>query len=88
MFDILPRFHILDSALKSIEEIDYFLSQYGMKFQIESLDLLNIPKTKRLSSLHYRHILADEIIITSHPYTLLNNPSMNSLKILIGFLII
>ncbi len=82
MFDILPRFHILDSALKSIEEIDYFLfPNTGMKFQIESLDLLNIPKTKRLSSLHYRHILADEIIITSHPYTLLNNPSIDSLKI-------
>ena len=50
-------------------------------FQIESLNILNINKSKRLSSKNYRHLSADSIIATSHPYTLLNDPDVDSLNI-------
>ena len=50
-------------------------------FQNETLNLLGIDKRKRLSSKNYRHLSADSIIVTSHPYTLLNDPEVDSLNI-------
>ena len=37
------------------------------------MDLLGVDEGKRLSSLNYRHILADTIIAVDHPYVLKNN---------------
>ena len=45
------------------------------------MDLLNIDKRKRLSSKNYRHLSADSIVVTSHPYALLNDPDVDSLNI-------
>ena len=62
--------------------IDYYLfPDLNQKFQKESLDLLNIPSDKRLSSKVFRHLSADQIIATSHPYTMLNDPLLDSLNI-------
>ena len=53
VFDVLPRIKICQQIL-NIDEIDYFLLPDLEKIS-ESLDNLNIPKEKRLSSKYYRH---------------------------------
>ena len=82
LLDVLPRLQILKETDFNFTEIDYFLLPSLKKnFQKESLDLLNIDQKKFLSSHIYRHISADKIIITSHPYNLLNNPEVDSLNL-------
>ena len=43
--------------------------------------LLQISNKKRLSSKSFRHFDADEIVVTSHPYNILNDPTKDSLNI-------
>ena len=76
LFDVLPRFKILDNQL-NYSNIDYFLfPDFKERFQIETLKLLNIPSSKILSSKVFRHIEAQEIIAVDHPYVLNNNPTL------------
>ena len=57
-----------------LKKIDFFLLPgIEKKYQHESLDIFKIPREKRLSSKNFRHIVADEIIITDHPYCLKND---------------
>jgi len=81
LFDVLPRINMIEKLnLKS--SIDYYLfPNLEKKFQIQTLDLMNIPQHKRLSSKKFRHLCADDIIVASHPYTILNDPSLDSLNI-------
>ena len=82
LFDVLPRLKIYENTDSNLNEIDFFLfPSLNTNFQIESLNILNINKSKRLSSKNYRHLSADSIIATSHPYTLLNDPDVDSLNI-------
>ncbi len=75
LFDVLPRFKILENQY-NFNDIDYFLfPDTKERFQKETLDLLNIPKSKILSSKNFRHIEAKEIITVDHPYVLKNNPT-------------
>tara|TARA_B100000029_G_scaffold516568_1_gene631214 strand:- start:1379 stop:2512 length:1134 start_codon:yes stop_codon:yes gene_type:complete len=70
LFDVLPRFKLCEDTT-NIGKIDYFLLPDNQKsFQIETLNLLNISKSKQISSQFYRHIIADELFITDHPYLL------------------
>ena len=46
-------------------------------FQNETLDLLNIPIDKRLSSEKYRHIMSKELIVTDHPVVVSGNSSLD-----------
>ena len=81
LFDVLPRLGIIEKSMKD-KNIDYYLfPDLNQKFQKESLDLLNIPSHQRLSSKVYRHLSADQIIATSHPYNILNDPLLDSLNI-------
>lgn len=73
MYDVLPRINICQKII-DINKIDFFLlPDIEKKYQFESLDVLNIPKEKRLSSKYFRHISADEIIVTDHPYCIKND---------------
>ena len=73
IFDVLPRFSLCEKAF-SLNEIDYFLlPNLVKKFQNETLDFLNIPKNKRLSSEKFRHIKAKELIATDHPVVITGN---------------
>ncbi len=82
LFDVLPRLKIYKDANLNLEEIDYYLfPSLKTNFQNETLNMLDIDKRKRLSSKNYRHLSADSIIATSHPYTLLNDPEVDSLNI-------
>ena len=73
MFDVLPRFKILENQY-NFNDIDYFLFPDTRRFQKETLDLLNIPKSKILSS-KISDIEAKQIITVDHPYVLKNNPT-------------
>ena len=73
LYDVLPRLKLCEK-IKKIEEIDYFvLPSLEKKFQIETLELLNINKKKMLSSEKFRHLKAKELIVTDHPYVFTNN---------------
>ena len=73
LYDVLPRIGICNK-LVGLSEIDFFLlPNLSKKFQNESLDCLNIPEHKRLSSEKYRHIKAKELIVTDHPVVVTGN---------------
>ena len=73
LYDVLPRFALCEKVL-NLNDIDFFLfPSTEKKFQKETLDLLNIPKKKRLSSKHFRHISASELFVTEHPYVITND---------------
>ena len=81
LYDVLPRLSLC-SKIFDLKEIDYFLLPgLSQNFQKETLDLLNIPKHKRLSSKKYRHIKAKKIIVTDHPYVVTNNSTKDILNI-------
>ena len=73
MFDVLPRLGICEKTI-DLKDLDYFLvPNLEKKFQIETLDLLNLSNIKYLSSKSYRHIQFSEIYITDHPYVITND---------------
>ncbi len=68
LLDILPRLKIFEQN-NSIEEIDYFLlPELKYSFQRETLEILNIPFNKILSDKQNRHIEADVLYVTDHPW--------------------
>ena len=76
LFDVIPRIKILENKI-NLAEIDYFLlPDLREKFQVETLDILNIPKKKRISSRDFRHIQSDQIFAVDHPYVIKNDPSI------------
>ncbi len=82
LFDVLPRLFILQNADINNLKIDYYLfPSLNKKFQKETLDILGISSYQRLSSENTRHFFSDQIIVTSHPYNLLNDPNLDSLDI-------
>ena len=81
LFDVLPRLSLC-SKFVNLNEIDYFLLPNLLKkFQKETLDCLNIPKHKRISSEKFRHIKAKELIITDHPLVTSGNATKDNLNI-------
>ena len=67
LFDVLPRLNLCSQFI-NINEIDYYLfPNLVKKFQIQTLDCLNIPKQKRITSKLFRHIKTRELIVTDHP---------------------
>ena len=76
LFDVLPRLKILEEKI-NLDKIDFFLfPDISEKFQKETVDLLNIPQDKIISSKQFRHISADQIIAVDHPYVIKNDPSI------------
>ena len=56
LFDVLPRIKLIEKNI-SLNDIDFFFfPDINEKFQLETLDLLNIPDKKRVSSKIFRHI--------------------------------
>ena len=50
-----------------------FCFQILKKFQIETINILNIPLKKCISSLDFRHIECNQLITTDHPYVIKND---------------
>ena len=68
LLDILPRLKIFEQN-NSIAEVDYFLfPELKYSFQYETLRILNIPIHKILSDKKNRHIEAETLIVTDHPW--------------------
>jgi len=81
LFDVLPRMAMVENLI-NLNKIDFFLlPDLKEKFQNETLKNLNIETSKRLTSRNCRHFSADQIIVTDHPYNLLNDPKKDSLNI-------
>lgn len=72
LFDVLPRIGIVEKKI-NLKEIDYFLCPNLNKWQLETLNLLGIKKSQCLSSVKYRHIKSDQIIVTTHPWQVSKN---------------
>jgi len=68
LLDILPRLEIFRQT-NSIEKIDYFLlPELKYSFHHETLKILKIPFNKILSDKQNRHIEADILFVTDHPW--------------------
>ena len=81
IFDVLPRLGICENVI-NIDSIDFFLVPNNKrKFQIETLEILKIPKKKQISSIEYRHIMAKDLYVTSHPVALSDNSTEGILNI-------
>jgi len=81
LFDVLPRIGLF-SKVYNLNEVDYFLvPDLIKKFQYETLNSLKIPTNKILSSEKYRHIKAEELIVTDHPVVTTGNATNDILNI-------
>ena len=81
LYDVLPRIDLC-SKFVNLDEIDFFLlPSLKRKFQKETLDCLNIPEHKRISSEKYRHIRTKELIVTDHPVVITGNATNDILNI-------
>jgi len=81
LYDVLPKFALCSKFL-DLSKVDFFLlPNLEKKFQKETLDLLNIPYHKRLSSKEFRHIQAKKLIITDHPVVITGNATKDILNI-------
>jgi len=67
MFDILPRIKLIKN-IKNLKNIDYFYFPELKKWQKDTLSIFKIPKNKFINSKKYRHIEADLVFATSHPW--------------------
>jgi len=67
LLDILPKINIYNQKF-DISKVDYFYLNKLNKFQKESLKLLKLKHIKIIDSNIYRHIEANKIISTSHPW--------------------
>ena len=75
IFDVLPRFALCEKII-DLKNVDFFLlPSIEKKFQKETLDLLNIPNKKRISSKFFRHIDCAELFVTDHPHNVENDAS-------------
>ena len=72
MFDVLPRIAIYQKIF-DISDIDYFLLPDIKKISKRKLRYFANSREKRLSSKSFRHLVADEIIVTEHPYCINND---------------
>ena len=73
LFDVLPRLELCKNFIK-LNDIDFFLlPDQTQQFQIDTLNLLNIPLNKRISSKNFRHIKAKKLIVTEHPVMISGN---------------
>lgn len=60
MFEVLPRWNLLQRSAIDLDSIDYFLIQNHRLFQQETIAKLNIPDSKILSNKF--HVQADRLI--------------------------
>ena len=67
LFDILPKIKIFSEAF-NLSNLDYFYLDDLKPFQKKTLNMLEIEKIKIISSKKYRHIQANELFATEHPW--------------------
>ena len=81
LYDVLPRLKLCQE-IKKLELVDFFLfPSLTKKFQLETLEKLQISKKKLLSSEKFRHIKTSNLIITDHPYNVTEDPHVDAQNI-------
>jgi len=69
IFDVLSRIFIFQQ-IYSLKKIDYFyVPNYKLNFQKETLGLLGIRKTRIIDSEKFKYISADKIYAMEHPFS-------------------
>jgi len=64
---VLPRIYLVEKA-GLLTNVDFYLIPDDVfRFQVETLDLLGIPREARISSRETPHVMADAVIATTHP---------------------
>ena len=67
LFDVIPRLALSNELIKN-DKIDFFLLPSNKaKFQKETLSLLGIKEDRQLPSEKFRHLICDNLFVTSHP---------------------
>ena len=74
LFDVLPRLFLVKDSLDLDSEYWFLLPDTSLRFQLETMKLLGIPKERLISSSQYPHLIADRLVATSHPKSV-NAPS-------------
>ena len=67
MFDIIPKINIIALGY-GLKNVDYFYMPKIQYFQKKILKILKIKKIKFIDSNKYKHIQADNLIVTEHPW--------------------
>jgi len=81
LYDVLPRFGLLEELTKKFNP-DYLLTpNYEFKFQLDTLEFLGFKKEKIFSSKFFKHLECDELIVTDHPYNITGNTYIDHEKI-------
>ena len=72
LYDSLTRLHVLRSGGIDLNEIDHFLVPGPLQtYKQMAIKILGLPREKIINSQEQRHIIAEKLIVTSHP----NNPT-------------
>lgn len=75
LFDVLPRIKILENMI-DLKDVDFFLlPDLNESFQIGTLNALNIPIEKRISSRVFRHVQANTAVAVDHPNVFGGDPA-------------
>ena len=75
MFDVLPKFGILEKSNFKLKPDYYLLPSLSQKYQLETLLSLRIPLIKLLDGEKQKHIFCDKFLAVDHPNVFNNNPS-------------
>ena len=67
MFDILPRLYLISKVIR-LADVDFFYIPDAKPYQLYTLSKFKIFKNRIINSKNYRHITADKIYATSHPW--------------------
>ncbi len=65
LFDALPRLFLLSGKIP--DNAMYLVPSLTRSFQLESLEMLGIPRSAILSSMEHNHVSAPNCLATSHP---------------------
>jgi len=66
MFDMLPKIKLC-SEHYPLNDINYFYTPNLTDFQKDTLSILGINENRIINSKKFRHIQADELLVTDHP---------------------
>lgn len=68
LFDVLPRFALLEAAGEPLSSVDSFVvPSYFARYQIESMTRFGIGRDRIIGSFQHRHVVADRLLVPSLP---------------------
>ena len=74
LFDVLPRLFLVQDSLGFSGEYKFLLPDTRLGFQLETMSLLGVSQERLISSIQCPHLIAGQLVATSHPKSV-NAPS-------------